>query len=394
MALTLLADAWLRERAGTLTALTVDHRLRSESTAEAHQVAAWMKTRSIAHHILTPKHTPHSNNTQNAARQWRYDALAEYCSSNGILHCLIAHHAGDNRETMLLHRQRGETTDGDSGMSAVRTYRGVRFLRPMLQLERAELVGFLEAHAATWIEDPSNRNMQFARVRMRQQLSEPTTDHEAIDAAIHAAAFTRTERDDDFAQAAMELVQLQPLGFAQIDLKAWQALDTPLANRLLADCLRTISGSTHRPRLHETEALAQALREDNFRKRTLQHCEISVKGNAIRIAREAAKAAAPVVLSGSGSLRWDGRFTVEYSLPPALSLTLKALGPAGRRQTKAFADLPAATPALWHLDELVHVPHMAGIQASLPEGACVRIGFAPAKPLAAAPFWCLNQVTP
>lgn len=390
MALALLTYEWLQAHGGRMTALTVDHGLRAESRDEAQQVAAWMRARGIDHHLLTPVHTDASNNLQEAARQWRYDALAEYCRAQGILNCLVAHNAGDNRETAMLHLARGETADGGSGMSAARNYRGVRFLRPFLGFARADLEAYLQQNAAAWIEDPSNKNPRFARVKIRAQLAENAAANAALDTAITTAASARVARDSALAKAAMRLVHIHPLGFAEMDLEGWCTLDEKLSSQLLADCIRTISGSTQRPRAHETARLAAALHGD-FRKRTLQHCEVSLRGTHIRIAREASRVAAPLTLSGSGEARWDQRFTIRYTLPPRMHLTLQALGPTGRRQLRPIADLPPATPALWHLDELAFVPHMEATLPALPEGACVRIGFTPAKPLAAAPFWCLNQ---
>ncbi|MES2984623.1 MAG: tRNA lysidine(34) synthetase TilS [Pseudomonadota bacterium] len=387
LALTLLADAYARAHGGRIVALTVDHGLRAESAAEARTVRAWMRTRGIEHQILTPPPDPAASNLQASARQRRYDALAEYCRAQGILHCLVAHHAGDQRETVALHEARGESADGASGIGAMRAYRGVRFLRPLLGVERADIETYLRAQHVAWIEDPSNRNMDFARVRMRQQLADNPAQAIALSATARHAGEARGKRDDALADAAMRLVTLHPAGYAQLPLAGWQQLDARLAHQLLADLLTTVSGATHRPRVAETTGLAAAL-ADGMPTRTLQHCEITCHNGTLRIAREHGRVAPPLTLSGEGCVTWDGRFQVTYHIAKGQALTLKALGHAGRKQ--GDRSLPLATPSLWHLDVLQFTPHME-TSAFEHQATRVVIGFAPAKPLAAAPFWWLNK---
>jgi tRNA(Ile)-lysidine synthase len=387
LALTLLMQEYVAQHGGRLTTLTVDHRLRAESTDEAHHVASMMHARRIDHHILTPEHDDASNNLQESARNWRYTALSDYCRAHGILHCLVAHNAGDNRETAHHNITRGDTADGASGMRSVRNLNGVRFLRPLLTIERSELEDFLRGKNAEWIEDPSNKNETFARVRTRRMLQQNPDERSALDATITTACPARITRDHALAGAAIHCVTIHPLGFADIDLARWRTLDATLATQLLADCITTISGGTARPRGSDTERLADALR-GAFTKRTLHHCELTVAGNILRIAREFARVAGPLILNGNDETHWDERFTIRHDIPTGTSYTLAALGNFGLRQAKARwgarADVPPATPALWHLDELVGLPHI-----ELSHGATthVSIGFSPPKPLAAAPFW-------
>ena len=405
MALALLAHGWATKHGGTIIALTVDHRLRPESTAEAQQVAQWMGERGIEHHILTPHHTDSSNNLQEAARHWRYDVLAEYCHDRGLLHCLIAHHAGDQRETVALHVARGDTADGGSGMALRRNYRGIRFLRPLLGVEKDDLKKYLLVRAACWLEDPSNSNADFARVRVRQQLAADMDQCAELTQQAATEGAARAARDASLAEAAMRLITIDPRGFADMLLDGWCVLEPALATQLLADLLTTIGGATQRPRRNDTMRLAEALRAPAIKKRTLHGCEISCRKNGIRntirIVRELARVAPPVILCGTGRLQWDGRFTVHYALPEGVEVHVAALGRGAGMGASGGASgashLPASTPALhWPQDVPHHephapcVPHAATGQVLLPFAGGVRIAFTPPKTLAAAPFWWLK----
>ncbi len=387
LALTLLAAEYANRHGITLHALTVDHRLRAESTQEVTRVAGWMRERGIRHEILTPEHLPTSRNLQARARSWRYDALAKYCRTHGILHCLIAHHAGDNRETLLHHETRDAESDAHSGMAQVRLHHGVRFLRPMLQLERDDIEAFLAAQNTNFIHDPSNQNHRFARVRHRAQLREDSTTRDRLDAELLTLATARRAQEERLADAAMRCVTLHPFGAAEISLQHLRALTPTLAQQLLADTLTTIGGAERRPRHHETARLIYLLMSKP-RAATLAKCAITLHGETLLIAREPARVAEPLTLTGRGTARWDNRFTLHYALPPG-DFTLRALGREGRAQLKHLPHtappfpLPLASPSLWHLDELRCVPYITPI----PTGMRVRLGFTPAKPLAGLPFW-------
>ncbi len=385
MALALLADAWARARGGRITALTVDHGLRAESAAEAQQVAQWMQARGIAHHTLTPPLEHDARNLQESARERRYNALAEWCRDHEVLHCLLGHHAGDQRETIALMTARGDTADGNCGMSAARNYRGVRFLRPLLTLEKETLEDFLRAQEVAWVEDPSNQNPAFARVRIRTELGADEAARNTLTQHGTTAAAQRRARDAALANAAMRMVTLHPQGFAELDYAQWHALDATLASQLVADLLTTIGGHSRRPRGHETTRLCEALHRAETRA-TLHGCDITRHKSTVRIARELARCEPAITINGEGQQRWDNRFHVRYALPTNSHFTLRALGAEGQKQLGSAA-LPSATPSLWHLDELCFVPHMYD---TLPAAAQITIGFEPAKPLAAAPFWCLN----
>ena len=147
MALALLADRWARKRGGSVVALTVDHRLRHGSGAEAHRVASWMKHRGIRHHVLRRRGDAPVGNVQAKARQARYELLSQWCRRHGVLHLLLAHHRDDQAETVLLRLARGSGVDGLAAMSPVAETPDLRHLRPLLALPRDRLLATLAAQA-------------------------------------------------------------------------------------------------------------------------------------------------------------------------------------------------------------------------------------------------------
>jgi len=297
MALALLADTWAKQRGGRITALTVDHRLRPESSAEAAQVARWCAEKHITHHTLTPAHTEAGNNLQSNARTWRYGALTQWCRTQHVLHLLLAHHQGDQLETHLLMQARGATTDGAAAMPRVRVMQGVRLLRPLLAVTRSELQAFLEHQHQPYISDPSNDDTRFARVRLRTHLQ--TTPHDTV-ATLHSiqhAAAMRQASDRELANAAYACCSLWPDGSGRIHAPAFFALEPQLATALLANMLRCLRGTHTRPRQHETLRLYEALKQPEC-KATLHVCRITRTSESILLTREpnaATGAWAPVI---------------------------------------------------------------------------------------------------
>ncbi|MCP5371685.1 MAG: tRNA lysidine(34) synthetase TilS [Hyphomicrobiales bacterium] len=172
LALTLLADAWARERRGRVTALTVDHGLRPDSGAEARTVAAWMAARGIAHQVLPWTGPKPAAGVQAAARTARLALLAGRCRELGILHLLLAHHLDDQAETVLMRLGRGSGPDGLAAMAPVLAAAETRLLRPLLTVPGARLRALLAAAGQGWIEDPSNADTRFERVRLRRRLAQ------------------------------------------------------------------------------------------------------------------------------------------------------------------------------------------------------------------------------
>ena len=105
---------------------------------------------------------------QETARELRYEWFETLRKENGFSYTLLAHHANDNIETMLMNFFRGTGLDGLTGIPAER--KDVHGLRPMLEMRRVEIEAFAKANKLTWVEDSSNASNKYTRNFFRNEI--------------------------------------------------------------------------------------------------------------------------------------------------------------------------------------------------------------------------------
>ncbi len=103
-----------------------------------------------------------------AARHARYQAFIEQLAENDIL--LIAQHADDQAETVLLQLLRGAGVDGLAAMPQWNTLGQGHLLRPLLDFTRHQILQYAQQENLQWIEDSSNADLRFERNFLRLQI--------------------------------------------------------------------------------------------------------------------------------------------------------------------------------------------------------------------------------
>ncbi len=211
---------------------TVDHGLRPEAAREAAMVRTVCEARGIEHRTLTLALPPGSA-VQERARIARYAALAQWAHEQRLSAIATAHHADDQAETIVMRLNRGAGLRGLAGMRAVATVPGdeaLPLLRPLLAWRRDDLVALVHAAGLVAADDPSNRNLRFERVRIRDAL----TSTDAFDAnGLAASASLLSDADISLDWAADRLwTEVAPCGEGYV----WQppvGLPKALALRVL-----------------------------------------------------------------------------------------------------------------------------------------------------------------
>ena len=154
----------------------VNHGLRSDSSdSDAEFVRGLAGEFGLSFQLLVvPRGSLEqvsNGSLEEAARQRRYDFLAETATRCGLASVVTAHHMDDQAETVLHNIIRGTGLRGLRGMQRSRRLAdGVQLVRPMLELRRCDIVDFLSADVLAHCTDHSNRYTDFTRNRIRQQL--------------------------------------------------------------------------------------------------------------------------------------------------------------------------------------------------------------------------------
>jgi tRNA(Ile)-lysidine synthase len=339
LALMLCAARWASAQGGRAIGITVDHGLRPEAADETRRVAGWLRHRKLRHVTLRWTGSKPTANLQAEARAARYRLLEDWCRASGVLHLLLAHQIEDQAETLLLRLARGSGVDGLAAMAPITETAHVRRLRPLLGVSRARLLATLERAHQPWIEDPSNRDERFGRVRWRAML--PVLEREGLGPARLAETAARQARarrtlEAETAKLLARAAAVDPAGFAILARDPIVQAPAEIGRRALGAVLRCIGGGDYAPRYQRLDRLYREIVEDGLpAARTLGGCRIlRLKHGAadrLLVCREpvAVESAAPI--APGARVRWDNRFECALGRrPKGAKGTLRLAGLSAR----------------------------------------------------------------
>ena len=339
-----------------LRVVTVDHGLRVGSAAEAADVGRVCAGLGVPHEVLR-WHWDERGNLQDAARRGRRALMAEWAQAVGVGAVALAHTQDDVAETFLMRLARGAGVDGLSAMATCWQEAGVVWLRPLLAVSRAELRAHLRNVGVTWVEDPSNDNDRFERVRIRKAMMGlqdlGLTSQRLAEVAGHLAqARHALER----AANQAELRVIAPVGNAlRLDVVALAVEAAEVQRRVMAAVFRRLVADDYAPRgAAVQDVLARVLAGQPG---TLAGVQFQVTRNGSWAYREFSAVAG---LTCGADQVWDGRWQMAGHAPDGAEL--RPLG-AGIALCKGWRDigLPRgallASPSLWLGETLLAAPH-------------------------------------
>jgi tRNA(Ile)-lysidine synthase len=215
----------------------VDHGIRGKASA-----GDGLFVRGLARQLGLPwmgrKLGLKAGSSEEAARAGRLGALAEMVEARGCQGVVLAHHADDQAETVLMKLFRGCGLGGLSGMSGSAEVEGLTILRPLLEVRRSALREYLGKVGQAWREDASNASAEYTRNRLRREVlpAIETVWPRALEAVVRMSRIAREAREpiEDAAKEIWEMEAQVTRGrvvFAKRALFTWDALVAEVLRR-------------------------------------------------------------------------------------------------------------------------------------------------------------------
>ena len=172
LALSFLAKIYSIKKKLNVEYFIIDHKLRKNSTTEARQVKKKLKKFSINLNILTWHGKKPKKNIQSSAREKRYSLLTDQAKKLNIKNILLGHHLDDLFENFFIRILRGSGLNGLVSLDKKTQKNQVNLIRPLIDFDKKDLIYISNYIFDSYVNDPSNEDDKFKRVRIRNFLKQ------------------------------------------------------------------------------------------------------------------------------------------------------------------------------------------------------------------------------
>lgn len=370
MALACLASEHAKRKNSDVLAFIVDHQLRPTSAQEAQKVTDWCRKLGLEAKILTWTGQKPKTGIQEAARSARYSLLCQAAIAHDCSAIATGHTMDDQAETVFMRIARGSTVDGMAAMSGERLIASggqlpIRLLRPLLMFSRSSLRAFLLGQGQEYIDDPSNEDPKFERIKTRALLAALEAQGLLTKSALNKVAARATTT-----RKLLDLEISKCFAAAEGTFHRWGGaqcgtglLDQHFAVSVLQRIIFAVSGSENPPSDDAVAAILPALERDGAQ--SLGGALIERRGQNIWVYREPGAVVgragvAPIgraQISPGQTLLWDGRFIIRNNSENAVDVGLFN-GEAGIDPAAYHGPVRGlvSMPAIWDGSGLVAAP--------------------------------------
>ncbi len=291
LALMHLSNKYAKNNKINLTALSVDHGIRDESSKEIVWLEKIAKKNKINFYSTKLKKKINSSNTLSKARSFRYEALSKYCVKNKIKFLITAHHLDDEIENFLMRLIRGSGVKGLSSLKVKSRYKNTKLIlvRPLLEYSKKSLISYLATQKQAYLYDRTNSDNKYDRSRIRK-LSQQLI-HEGLSKARFKNVLNNLKNADTAINVAVrnyleKQVKLNENNMINFRSKKFINLPEEIQHRVLVKICRFVGNSNKVPRSRSIQEIINSILKENSFKRTLNGCSFVMQKGFVYIEPE------------------------------------------------------------------------------------------------------------
>ncbi len=257
----------------------VDHKLRKESTREAKKIIKILKKFKINCKVLTWKGKKPASNIQSIARNKRYTLLTNECQKSKIPFLLLGHHIDDLYENFILRILRGSGLKGLISMDKISesNFNNVKIIRPLIDIKKTELKKISKMVFNFFVEDPSNTNESFKRIRIRKLIN--TLELEGLDKnKLKLTIKNLKDSNSAIKFYTTKNIDKNSIFFKEKNTfflnKTFFTQPNEIIFRSLGEIIKKLSKKYYMPRGKSIAAIVNNIKSEKFKKTTLGGCVI------------------------------------------------------------------------------------------------------------------------
>jgi len=267
----------------------VDHKLRNNSTKEAKFVKLLLKKLSTNLEILTWVGKKPKNNIQSVARDKRYALMINKAKKLKINNILLGHHKNDLIENFFIRILRGSGLNGMVSLDQKTNIQNFNLIRPLLNFSKQNLEYITKKIFKNFVEDPSNKNDDFKRVKIRnfiKNLELEGLDNDKFNLTIKNLKFANESikyfvqknlKDNSTNSNTNKFVILSKNFFLQ---------PQEVVFRSLTEVLKNVGKKYYPVRGKKIDSLIYQIKNDNSFIATLGNCVIKKVNNSVVVSKE------------------------------------------------------------------------------------------------------------
>lgn len=260
----------LSDRMGfSIRAATLDHHLRGKESAEDVNFVVAICDQwgiPVSQKKVNVKTMAKRSQTsiEVAARNARYDFLAEVAHQVGASCVAVAHHADDQAETVLMRLLRGSGGKGLAGMALQSPLPGhpdLRLIRPLLYASRLSLEAYCQQHNLSPREDSTNTDTTILRNRIRHELLPFLSQYQSnisqtLSRTAEISGIENSYFDQEIERIIATEIAVESPGQVRLNREAFRHLHPALQHRLVIWSLNRLGGADELDYQHIVEAVS------------------------------------------------------------------------------------------------------------------------------------------